>query len=95
MMEAVHTSEMSTNLNMITQRYILEDSKRHAYHHESLKSHNFISFHKLWIVLIVVHCLHRRMQPTILDSHRNVVLLVSIYITVRSSGGLQIVFTQI
>jgi hypothetical protein len=40
MMEAIRTSETSVNFNVITQRYISEDSKLHTRRCENLKSHN-------------------------------------------------------
>jgi hypothetical protein len=39
MMEAVHISETSVNFNVITLRYIPEDSTLHTRRRENLKSH--------------------------------------------------------
>jgi hypothetical protein len=39
MMEAIRTSETSANVNVITRRYIAEDSKRHTRRRENLKCH--------------------------------------------------------
>jgi hypothetical protein len=39
MMEAVHTSETSVNINLTTWHYIPEDSKLHTHRCEKLKSH--------------------------------------------------------
>jgi hypothetical protein len=43
--EAVHTSEMSVNFNVTTQRYIPKDSEIYTRCRENLKSHNmFIKY---------------------------------------------------
>jgi len=43
MMEAVRSCETSINFNLITRRYIPEDSKHHTRCHENLKSHMYFS----------------------------------------------------
>jgi hypothetical protein len=42
MMEAVRSSETSVHFNVITRRYIPEDSKLHTRRRENLKSHKFM-----------------------------------------------------
>jgi hypothetical protein len=49
-MEAVRTSETSTNINVTTRRYIQEDSKHHIRRRENTKSHDFNSFPQLFQV---------------------------------------------
>jgi hypothetical protein len=46
LMEAVHPSQPSDNLNMTTRRYVPQDSGLHTRPHGNLKCHNFQALYK-------------------------------------------------
>jgi hypothetical protein len=61
LMEAVRISETSAHFNVITRRYIAEDSKLHSRHHDNPK------YYKLYIVLVGKP---ERKRPPLRPRHR-------------------------